>query len=205
MSKTMTLLVALLVVMAGILLFRDYQRSSGSTASPPNVSGVTDGQEVKSLQDIQNINEWREFVFKPAHFKIWLPAVPQHVTDTVLDPKTSKPHKYETFATAGDNGAAFMVNAITVSESTPINEESLRNVVSSMLERNKDNTLNKMTMGTFHGLRALDFSLNSGNALIVGKIFAQEDTIFILSMIDEKERFNAKEFSFFVNSFEFVK
>lgn len=200
MSRTLILFATLFVVLAGILFFRDYRRSE----APLPTASLETSQMAKG-QEIGNINEWREFSFKPAHFKVWLPALPQHVTDTVIDQKTQESHKYETFATAGDSGAAFMVNAITMSGAIPPSEEALKKVVSSMLERNKDNTLNKMTMGTFQGMRALDFSLNNGNVLIVGKVFAHDDTVYILSMVDEKNRFNVKEFDFFVNSFEFTE
>ncbi len=200
MSRTLTLLAALLVVVAAFLLLRN------NTSDNKNATSVSTTSENKTVQDNLKFIAWREFSFKPGHFKVLLPALPQHVSDTVLDPKTKEPRKYETFATASENGAAFMVNAITYS--TPFeaqaSEQYLKEAVTEMLARNTENKLNNMKVGTYRGLPVLDFSMNNGDLLIEGKILTHNETMYILSMINKKDAFNKSELNYFINSFEFI-
>lgn len=199
MSRTLTLLAALLVVIAASLIIR-HQTSDLHTL--PSVKEVN---ETSIDQNSFNFHEWREFSFEHGNFKVLLPALPQHVSDTFIDPTTHKPLRYETYTTAADNGAAFMINAIIFS--TPgeaeAREESLKAIVNEMLDRNKENKLNEMQMSTFRGVPALNFSFSSGDVLVEGKVFAHQNTIYILSMIKRKDVFNQKELDFFVNSFYF--
>lgn len=200
MSKTMTLFVALFVVIAAFLMLRYFKSDFGIT---PSTKGKP---EAIANQDFLDFHEWREFSFKPEHFKVLLPGTPQHVSENIKDPKTKKLRKYETYATASNNGVAFMVNAISfaIPEEVEINDETLKSVVNEILARNRENKLNEMKSSTFKGAPALDFSYNNENLLIEGKVFAHENTIYILSMIDKKVAFMKKELDFFINSFDFV-
>lgn len=209
MSRLLTLFAALLIAVTAYLLLRG-QESKPVISSQAPISTIpakeTTATAVPHSPEVPNFQDWREFTSKTGHFKALLPALPQHVTDTVTDPKTQQPRKYETFATAADNGAAFMINAITFSTPGEANagEESLKAVVNDMLARNKENKLNTMNASTFRGARALDFSLSNGDVLIEGKVFAHDKTMYILSMINKKDSFNKKELDFFINSFDFV-
>ena len=202
MSKTLTLLAALFVVIAVFLMMRNYNNDSSHSILTSQPMLEADA----GSKDTSNFHEWREYSFKPEHFKVLLPSLPQHVSDKIADPKTKEMRKYETFASAADNGAAFMVNAISFStlEEAEAGEETLKDIVNEMLTRNKENKLNEMKKTTFHGLNALDFSFNNENLLIEGKVFAYGKTMYILSMINKKEAFNKKELDFFINSFDFV-
>lgn len=201
MSKTLTLAAGLFIALLGFLMFRQYHRED----HPVLTTGESVPTAAMREEGTSVFRDWREFEFKPGHFKVFLPGLPQHVADTIIDQKTQEPHKYETFAVASDSGAAFMINAITLSDKVVPNEETLRGVVRGMLERNKDNTLNKMTSGSFHGLRALDFSFNKGDILVAGKVFAYGDTIYILSMLNGKDVFDKKELDFFISSFHIIE
>lgn len=203
MSRTLTLLATVLALLAAYLLFHHYSNDSTLIPSP---TVTTTAKALPTTQEDPNFHDWREFSFKSERFKVLLPSLPQHVSDTVIDPKTLEPRKFETFATVGDNGAAFMINAITFSKQKEeeASEESLKTVVNDMMDRNKENQLNEMRMSTFHGSPALDFSLSNGERLIQGKVIAHKKTMYILSMINKKETFNKQELEFFINSFEFV-
>lgn len=197
MSRALTFIAALFVVIVAYLLIRNHE-SSILQEPAVMVPKTTENKEVS------NFHEWREFSFKPDHFKILLPALPQHVSDTIEDSISKKMLKYETFASAGDNGAAFMVNAVSYPEGVEPNEESFKTLVSEMLARNKENKLIEMKSSTFHGGPALDFSFNNEDLLVEGKIIARKNTSYILSMINKKNTFNRKELEFFFNSFDFV-
>lgn len=198
MSKLLTLFAALLIVTAGYLLFRQ-TRTDIATDTPVEVS------KPKAAEKIPNLHEWREFSSDTGKFKVLLPTVPQHVTDMFADPKTREQRKYETFVAAGDNGSAFMISAITFPNNIDADnaDETLKSAVADMLARNKDNKLNKMESGKFRNQRAIDFSLSNGDLLIVGKVFAHNNILYILSMINKADSFNPKELDFFSNSFDF--
>lgn len=208
MSRLLTLIVALLILFTIFFIFRDHSKDSKTdlpVSSPSPTVTTTSTEPITS--DESKLHEWREFTYEPEHFKVLLPGLPQHVSDTVTDQKTQEPKKYETFAAAGDNGSAFMINAITYSshEEAEAKEESLKAVVQDMLDRNKENKLNEMKMSTFRNHPALNFSLTNGELLIQGKVFAHKKTMYILSMINNKNAFNKKELDFFINSFDFTE
>lgn len=199
MSRTLTLLAALLIATAGYLLLRQY-RSEQATNGTVNTSPLS------TTDKVTNLHEWREFSSDTGRFKVLLPTLPQHVTDMFTDPKTKEQRKYETFVAAGDNGAAFMISAITFPNNLDADngEETLRSAVSDMMIRNKENKLNKMESGKFRNNKAIDFSLSNGDLLIVGKVFSHNNILYILSMINKDATFNEKEFDFFINSFDFI-
>lgn len=200
MSRTFTLLAALLVVIAAFLVLRN------NTLDQKTASPVLTVPNAKAIPDNAKFIAWREFAFKPGHFKVLLPGLPQHVSDTVLDPKTKEPRKYDTFATASDNGSAFIVNAITYSSpfEAQANENYLKEAVTEMLARNTENKLNDMKISTFRGHPALDFSMNNGEIWIEGKILTHHEIMYILSMLGKKDSFNKDELNYFINSFQFI-
>lgn len=202
MSRIFTLLAALFVIFLAYLMLSN--RNPDPEISPIVVPPAPQKNQT-ATNAASSFHEWREFSSNSSHFKALLPNLPQHVTDTVTDPKTQEPRKYETFAAAADHGSAFMINAITFSNPTgaEASEESLKAAVTDMLARNKENKLNQMKIGNFHGTRALDFSLSNGDILIEGKVFAHKNIMYILSMINKKDSFDRKEFDFFINSFDF--
>lgn len=203
MSRIFTLLAALLVVIAAFLLLRN---NTVNTADQKTASPTMATPDAKPSQNNAKFLSWREFVFKPGHFKVLLPALPQHVSDTVPDPKTKEPRKYETFAIATDSGSAFIVNAITYA--TPFQaqatEENLKEAVSEMLTRNSVNKLNSTKAITFRGHPALDFSMSNGDMQIEGRILTHNEVMYILSMLGKKDSFNQDELNYFINSFEFI-
>ena len=200
MSRLLTLLAALLVITAVFFMVRDRNRNEKSDAIEP----ITNTSSVQlSTTEPSNFHDWRIFNSDQGHFKVLLPTLPQHVSDVVVDQKSQEPRKYETYASASDNGAAFMVNAITFTNSNDVSEEqALKAAVTDMLARNKENKLVEMKMGRFLNGPALDFSLSNGDLLIIGKVLTRDKTMYILSMINNKDNYSQKELDFFLNSFE---
>ena len=198
MSKSTLLLAVLIIAAAGFIILRYNTANPGqekAAQTPPKAATDTVG----------NLHQWREFSSDTGKFKVLLPTLPQHVTDMLADPKTREQRKYETFVAAGDNGAAFMISAISSPNSlnSEDNDETLKSAVSDMMARNKENKLNKMEMGKFREQRAVDFSLTNGDLLIVGKVFSHNNILYILSMINKSSSFNPQELDFFINSFHF--
>ncbi|MEI8366521.1 MAG: hypothetical protein WCF65_08925 [Parachlamydiaceae bacterium] len=194
MSKTLTLLIGLLIVIAGILMFRNYSQHAPS--SEPLPLATMPGNEKNS--------NWREFISISGHFKVMLPVMPQHVSDRILDPNTKELRKYETFIAASDGGEAFMISAITFTHSVEEEKggDSLKAVINDVVARNKINKLNAMSQGRLRTFQTFDFSISSGDRQIEGKVFAKGSTVYLLSMINLSDRFNSHDFDTFVNSFE---
>lgn len=195
MTRLLILLASILIVLVGFVMFRDLSKDSQTI--PPLVT-------TNPISNEPNFHEWNEFSSEQGQFKVLLPILPQHVSEKVIDPKTLEQRKYETFASAADNGAAFIINVISLPESSKPNEESLKAAVTDMLERNKENQLNHMEMGRLNENPSLDFSLSNKDVLIEGKILAHDNKMYVLSMISKKDSFNKKEFDFFVHSFDFI-
>lgn len=198
MTRILTLLAALLIVIAGFILIRGQLKDSKPAEPVQNVPNAV------SNKSTSNFHQWNEFSPEEGQFKVLLPAKPQYVSDVVVDQKTQEQRKYETFAIATDNGPAFMISVISLPESSKPNEESLKAAVTDMLDRNKENKLINMKMGLLHDNPALDFSIGNQDVLIEGKVLAHDNKVYILSMLGKKASFDKKEFDFFVNSFDFV-
>jgi hypothetical protein len=209
MSRSLTLLAALLLLTAILLILRNYETNDDKDINlkPTPISNSS----ASAQKNDSNFHQWHEFTSETSNFKVLLPSLPQHVSDTVLDSKTKELRKFDTFALAEDNGSSFIINAITFDPNHEVkaDEESFKGAVDDMITRNKDNKINSLKMGSFRGMPALDFSLNNeamtNEAMTIeGKVFAHGNKMYILSMIHSKGTFNKKEFDFFINSFDFI-
>lgn len=195
MSKTIIALIIFLVLLGSYLVIR-YAKDSYKILPIKETNPLT--------TDSSNFINWRVFEAPEGNFKASFPTLPQHVTDKVADPITKEPRKFDMFASADENGTAYMISVTSFPDS--VGEENiepvLRSVVNDMLQRNKDNKLKMANLGTFRKHRSLDFSLDNGQITIAGKAFLIGNTMYVLSTIDKTDSFKAQEFDFFVNSFE---
>lgn len=198
MSKTLTVLITVFIAIMAFQVMRHMQKPaaeimSSSENSLPEAANNTPTE----------FHKWREFISPAGHFKALFPALPQHATDTFIDPKTKERVKYDTFVAADDRGQAFMISSIAFPRNIDDSnlEETLKGVINDMLMRNKDNKLKMMNMGNFRQFSGLDFSLTNGEVVISGKVFAHEDTLYVISLITKDEVSSAQELDFFVNSF----
>lgn len=198
MSRTLTVLICILVVIGAFFLIRNGKFDS----SKDNPSVSTNGVAPVSINGSPQFHKWREFTSPTGKFKVLFPALPQHATETVRDRKTQEPGKYDTYVAADEHGQAFMMSTIEFKKKIDERdvEDALKGVIADMIDRNKDNKLKTMEMGNFRKLKALDFSLTNGDILIIGKVFAQGNTIYILSMVTKDNVYNQQELDFFVNS-----
>lgn len=199
MSKTLSILIAIVVVTVSILLM--YNLKNSYKLLPINDSQTE--AETPLVDDTTKLRNWREFSSSTGHFKVLFPTIPQHATDVISDPKTKEPRKYDTFVAAENGGPAYMVSAITFPRNLEDDmlEETLHSVVEDMLARNKANKLNSKDFGKIGKYKALDFVITNGEMSIAGKVFAEGDTLYILSLVTKSENFNKKDLDFFVNSF----
>lgn len=201
MSRTFTILIALILFMIAFIILRSYK------SEPPTSEFVPSPKSDVSTASETNLQDWREFTSVTKHFKVLLPSLPQHVADKVFDAGSGEMRKYETFIAADNRGAAFMVSTILYAhnvEKEDASAESLKAAITDILSRNKGNKLNEIKPGHFHNYPALDFSITSNEMSIEGKVFAFGNTIYVLSMVDRSDVFNQQELSYFMNSFELI-
>lgn len=201
MSRTIPLIGIVIVILVGFLVFhyaKETNQNSSLNTKEPLVSS--------SVSSEIDLHKWRQFSPSSGKFKVMLPGIPQHVTEMIKDSKSLESRKYDTYATGEENGPMFMLSTIVLKEpiNLPETEEVLKKMLQEILARNENNNLKTMKFSNFHNLRALDFSMANGELLIAGKIFAHNNTIYILSMVNKSDIFNPRELSFFIDSFEFL-
>lgn len=201
MSRTISLLILLMVIVAAFLMLRNTKDSYKLLPDLNDKEAEVLAGDSTSEKGFEN---WHEFASPKGDFKVLLPVLPQHATDKITDPKTKEQRKYDMFVSAKDDGTVFMISMITFpAKIEPVNVEStLTSVVNDMLARNKENKLKMMQGGKFRDNDALDFSIENTDVSVTGKAFIKHDILYILSELTKDGKFNQTEFDFFVNSFD---
>lgn len=203
MTKSFSIFIILFLVALSFLFLRDFktQQNPFQTIEAPPAFQATSNASLHT-----NFEKWREFQSVRKTFKVLLPALPQHVADKIPDPATGEIRKYETFIAAGDNGAAFMINAITVPKKLEFNasDDAMKAAVTDIISRNKENKLHDLKSSKFHDYPAYDFFITSNDMTIAGKVFTQGNIIYVLSMIAQTALYNPGELEYFINSFQLL-
>jgi len=147
---------------------------------------------------------WHEFTAPGGKFKVLLPSLPQHVTETANDPKNKEVRSYDTYVSTSDNGTAFWINLISFPTEKDMRntEELLTGVLNDILTHKDSNKLKTMDLGMFHGSKSLRFSIGSDEMNIEGLVFMKGRTLCLLTMISKGDVYNPKDFEFFTNSFD---
>ena len=212
MSRILSLLVALILIIAAFMIYRaatgPYVENPQDTGTPQaNVEPTQSVSSTSAAPSSPQFEKWREFTSGDAQFRVLLPSLPQHVKDKFNDPVTKEPRKYDAFVTTESGQPVFMISAITLPkelEKGDETEKTLKATVDQIVSKNPDNKLQSTSMGEFRSIPAIDFSIANGNAKIGGKAFAYKNTLYILTMGNDKNSFNQSEMDFFVNSFQVV-
>jgi len=209
MSKFLIVLMVALFVVVGFFMVGHLKDSVDPLSLKGNGSEKTlksDRENNKFSSTEEYFNTWREFIAPSGNFKVLFPSFPQHVTQQELDPKTQEKRKYETFIVADENGTVFMISVITYLHGLDEKkvEEKLKSAVTDMQVRNKENQLKEMHASKFDDHKAVDFSLVNGDLLVTGKVFANQNVIYMLNIVNKSEGFHPEELAFFLNSFKII-
>ncbi len=196
MSRNYIILIVIFIAVFVFLLIRSNTKSTNGESAPRSIENTP--------LATQSLQTWKEFVWKEGNFRIMLPTKPHHVTDKVRDDKSNEVRIYDTFVSADPLGQGYMISMITFLK--PISsenvEELLNSVVRDTINRTKDNKLNKMKTSTLKGYKAIDFSYDNNNRVIHGKVFAINNTVYLLGVIDNNPDPDTKEIDYFMNSFD---
>jgi hypothetical protein len=200
MNRTLTALIVILVVILGILMIRSSLSKSDLMIDPS-------GKKTTAPKIPLHVETWKEFTSQDGHFNIMLPSTPHHVKDKAHDPRTKELLIYNTFVAADDEGQGYMINTITFPHKVDKDDvdTTLKNVVTDIISRNTENKLNSIKEGKFKAYKAFDFSYANGDRTIHGKVFAVEDTVYMLGVIDRSSENDNGELDFFMNSFDIIR
>lgn len=184
MTRIISLLVILGLILAGFWFF--YPKNH------PTVAGVAQAEDV-----------WHDFTAPQGKFRVKLPALPHHATETVKDSETKENRLYDFFLSSKDDGTIFAVNTITFPEKAGAYDEAfLRNFMQQMLTSNPSNKVKSMEVKPFQNHQALDFIVENAEVTIDGKAFFDDNTLYILSTTARNDIHNSQEFENFTSSFE---
>ena len=148
---------------------------------------------------------WHDFSAPQDKFKIRLPSLPHHATETVEDPQTHEKRLYDFFLASKEDGTIFAVNTIRFpekKEGAAYDQQFLRNFIQQMLLSNPLNKIKSMNDSTLKGNQAIDFKVENAEVTIDGKAFFDENTLYILSATARNDRPIAPEYATFIDSFQ---
>lgn len=160
---------------------------------------------IKQAKKVDNVpfSDWHDFKAPSGKFNVRLPVLPQHATQTIVDPKTKLPRFYDMYVAQGNNGTIFMVSLIKFPEGFKESPEFLqKTIVSDMVASNPQNQLKNMKISQFQKQQALDFTIENSEMTVAGKTFMKGPILYLLSGIFNKEAFEPAEYDFFINSFD---
>lgn len=149
---------------------------------------------------------WVEFSPPSQAFQVKLPAVPQHATDVLVDPKTKEKRKYDMYVSEKSNGTIFMISMITFPTTPPPAEVDglLKSLINNMVIANPQNNLADINPTQFLGLTAMNFKIENKSADldVEGKIFMHSNVIYLLTVINSGSIPLDGEKDYFINSFQ---
>lgn len=161
---------------------------------------------LNSTMTIVPFEEWREFEADEAKFKVQIPALPQHATETVRDPKDQQKREYDMYVSQKNDGTIFMISLITYEndQETSNPTKLLKSIVEEMLASNPSNKLKSLKENLYHQYKAIDFSIENADVHMDGKAFVIGKTLYILSYIAKSADYNPLEYQHFIDSFKLL-
>lgn len=167
----------------------------------PETTQATVNQD-QALPD--NIAEWLEFTAPQGSFKVLMPGLPHHATESNQEFKNDEMKHHELYVANKENGTLFSIYLITFPQRNKeeLNPEFLLNYIKEMLNSNQSNKIEYVKPMTFNKMSGVDFSVENQEAMIDGKAFFKDNTLYVLSTTAKLDQRNKKEYEFFVNSFQ---
>lgn len=194
MARLLAFFVLVIIVLAAIYTFK-VSKDFGVHSEKANV------EENLTTFDFQ---DWHEFTAPNNAFKVLMPSLPQHATENIKDKNTGESRKYEMYFSEKADGSIFMISVIGFSAPLINGEKEvfLRTMMNDAIESNPNNKLLKVESGKYKEYDSLDYSLENTETHIDTKTFFVNDTLYALTRLVKMQNHNAKEFDFFINSFD---
>jgi hypothetical protein len=194
MTRWMSLAILVCVLVLGIFLMDLFKPKQESTQE-------VIGQN-QTLPD--HIEDWYEFTAPEGTFKVLMPGLPHHATESNQESKSNEMRHHELYVASKEDGTLFSVYLVTFPQrkKEELNPEFLLSFIKEMLDSNQTNKVQYVKPITFNKINAVDFSVENQEAMIDGKAFFKDNTLYVLSTTAKMDRRNKKEYEFFVNSFQ---
>lgn len=151
-----------------------------------------------------NYAKWHLFAAPNGKFKVLFPALPQHASENVVDPKTKEVRQYDMYVSEKNDGTIFMITEIMFPApvDTATADTLLKKAMNDMVESNPKNKLKTMSFKDTHSTKALNFAIQNEQIEISGEAFLAGETLYVLTTLGKAGSYNPKEFDFFTNSFQ---
>lgn len=146
--------------------------------------------------------DWHSFETATGKFRVMLPTLPQHATQTNKDSKTEEVRHYDMYVAEKLDGSIFMVSLITFPDSKEAPEMIQKTVVNDLLISNPTNQLKNMKVGAYKKFKTIDFAIENNEMTIHGMTFVDGDTLYLLSAIFRNSSYSPAEYEYFIKSFE---
>lgn len=149
---------------------------------------------------------WREFIPQSGLFQVKLPQPPQYAKDFLPIPSSDQKRRYDIYASEKIDGTLFLISVITYPEEAELSfaDDMLQQTVEELLHSKPDNKLTKISDTIFQKIPGRDFSIDNREFHVEGKVIMVNKTLYVLSYITRKGDFNAKEYQYFIDSFELL-
>lgn len=194
MSKIWIAIICLLIVVCGLLYF-----------SPTLNRGVLRFLSRRDIQSskAENFSSWKEFVPSSGLFKVKLPSEPQYARDYIPIPDSDKKRRYDMYASEKIDGTLFLVTMISYPDDADnsLPENILRQTVDEFMRSKPDNQLSKL-QNSLDKENSLDFSIESKDFHIEGRIFLEGKIVYNLTYISRIDSFDPSEYQYFIDSFK---
>ncbi len=151
--------------------------------------------------------QWKEFSAPSGKFNVTLPLMPQQASQTVTDPVTKQTRYYDMYVSQEMDGTSYMISAVTFQDKSLTSNPQLlmETILNDILKSNPENKLINSKFGQYNGMQAMDFIVKNPATTMQGKAFLDQQTLYILSSIENNQNYNQNDFDHFTKSFELKK
>lgn len=148
-------------------------------------------------------DDWKEFSPANGKFKVLLPALPQHASDSVPLASGNGSIKYDMYLSQEKNGTTFMISLIEYPKDFDTSKSSdlLDSVMNQLMAGNPNNRLRNVAKGSYHTYPSLDFAIENNDVFVRSKTFMMGKTLFVLTLVDRNLNDIDAQFVKFINSF----
>lgn len=181
--------------------------------SSQNLIGVE--SQAPSVQQIKNKQapidtsvSWKKFHSVQGKCKVAFPQAPEHVKQIMTLEEDKYDMQYDVYvATEGNKEAVYMV---LIAQYPPyVNEScaelSLECFLNGILTQHPSNELVFADLVEIDGKKGMDFFIKSKGMFFKGRALMSGSNLYLIAMECEEALYKENKFTYFINSFEFVK
>jgi hypothetical protein len=166
-------------------------------------------QQIKNKEaPIDTSVSWKKFHSVQGKCKVAFPQAPEHVKQIMTLEEDKYDMQYDVYvATEGNKEAVYMV---LIAQYPPyVNEScaelSLECFLNGILTQHPSNELVFADLVEIDGKKGMDFFIKSKGMFFKGRALMSGSNLYLIAMECEEALYKENKFTYFINSFEFVK